>query len=94
LHIDGILYYRIINAKSSCYNVNDPVRALKFLAQTAMRSEIGLMDLDTTFKEREKLNAKIRLHLDHTAEGWGIQCMRYEIKDIIPPKKISQVMDL
>ncbi len=59
-----------------------------------MRSEIGLLDLDTTFKERETLNANIRRHLDHVIDGWGVECMRYEIKDIHPPGKIIEAMDL
>ena len=94
LQIDGILYYKIESAERACYNVNTPVRALALLAQTAMRSEIGLLDLDTTFKERELLNTNIRTHLEHTSIGWGIQCMRYEIKDITPPDKIREAMDL
>lgn len=67
---------------------------MSYLAQTAMRSEIGLLDLDSMFKERESLNAKIRAHLDHTTDQWGIECMRYEIKDILPPKKIQHSMEL
>lgn len=67
LHIDGLLYYKIDDAQKACYNVNNPVRALAFLAQTAMRSEIGLLDLDRTFKERETLNTNIRTHLEHTS---------------------------
>ena len=94
LQIDGILYYKIESAERACYNVNNPVWALALLAQTAMISEIGLLDLDTTFKEREILNTNIWQHLEHTSIGWGIQCMRYEIKDITPPDKIREVMDL
>jgi len=94
IKIDGILYYKFKDTKAACYNIKDPENAISFLAQTAMRSEIGLLDLDSMFKERESLNAKIRAHLDHTTEQWGIECMRYEIKDILPPKKIQQSMEL
>jgi regulator of protease activity HflC (stomatin/prohibitin superfamily) len=47
-----------------------------------MRSEIGKMDLDTTFRERDTLNEKILDVLSLATSEWGIKCLRYEIKDI------------
>ena len=59
-----------------------------------MRSEIGKIDLDRTFEERESLNAKIRETVEKASEVWGIECMRYEIKDISPPEQIRRSMEL
>lgn len=59
-----------------------------------MRSEIGKIELDRTFEERETLNAKIRATVGHASELWGIECMRYEIKDISPPEQIRRSMEL
>ena len=82
IKIDGILYFQIKDAYKASYHVNEPIRALSLLAQTSMRSEIGKLLLDKTFEERESLNISIQSALNDASDKWGIQCMRYEIKDI------------
>ena len=94
LSIDGVLYTKIIEPKSSSYGVSDPYMAIIQLAQTTMRSEIGKIPLDQTFEDRERLNIAIVASINEAAENWGIQCMRYEIKDIQPPKSVLQAMEL
>ncbi|CAI2375409.1 unnamed protein product [Moneuplotes crassus] len=94
LRIDGVLYYKMTDAQKASYSVKNPISALSLLAQTSMRSEIGLIELDRTFEERENLNSRIRETLSDASETWGIKCMRYEIKDIQPPKEISRSMEL
>lgn len=92
LQLDGVIYVRIMEPKKASYGVSDPYFALTQLAQTTMRSEIGKMDLDKTFEEREKLNHNIVHSLNDASSAWGIQCMRYEIKDITPPDSILKAM--
>jgi regulator of protease activity HflC (stomatin/prohibitin superfamily) len=94
VRIDGILYMRIIDAKSASYGINDAKYALSQLAQTTMRSEIGKICLDNTFEERETLNVNIVDAINEASNVWGIQCMRYEIKDIEPPASVLQAMEL
>lgn len=94
LSIDGVLYIKIIDAVSASYGVNNPYYAISQLAQTTMRSEIGKMKLDRTFEERDTLNSAIVSTINEAATNWGIQCMRYEIKDIQPPKSILEAMEL
>lgn len=91
--MDGVIYLKIINPVDASYGVDDPVYAATQLAQTTMRAEIGKMRLEQTFEERETLNANIVLAINHAAQSWGIQCMRYEIKNINPPKTITQAME-
>lgn len=94
LNIDGVLYVKIIDPKAASYGVSDPYYAISQLAQTTMRSEIGKMPLDKTFEERESLNINIVQAINEAAQNWGIQCMRYEIKDIHPPESVLNAMEL
>jgi len=94
LLIDGVLYIKILDPKAASYGVRNPYYAISQLAQTTMRSEIGKLKLDKTFEERETLNHLIVTSMNQAATNWGIQCMRYEIKDIQPPKTILQAMEL
>jgi regulator of protease activity HflC (stomatin/prohibitin superfamily) len=94
LHIDGVLYMKIIDPTAASYGVSNPHYALIQLAQTNMRSEIGRITLDKTFEERENLNTNIVNSINEASSAWGIQCMRYEIKDIEPPATVLQAMEL
>lgn len=94
LVLDGVIYFRIVDPVAASYGVADPVYAVTQLAQTTMRSEIGKLTMDQTFEERETLNANIVTAINHAAQSWGIQCMRYEIKDINPPNSVLKAMEL
>ncbi|XP_022810631.1 stomatin-like protein 2, mitochondrial, partial [Stylophora pistillata] len=94
LTIDGVLYVKVIDPKVASYGVSDPYYAVAQLAQTTMRSEIGKLKLDKTFEEREILNHAIVTTINEAAVNWGIQCMRYEIKDIQPPRTILKAMEM
>jgi regulator of protease activity HflC (stomatin/prohibitin superfamily) len=94
LVIDGILYLKITDPKQASYGVQDPKYAVSQLAQTTMRSELGKMTLDKTFEERETLNINIVQSINDASGVWGIQCLRYEIKDITPPTNVRQAMEL
>lgn len=92
--MDGVLYLRVIDPVQASYGVSDPIYAVSQLAQTTMRSEIGKLSLDQCFEERETLNANIVAAINQAAQAWGIQCMRYEIKNITPPATVLKAMEL
>lgn len=94
LHLDGVLYLKITDPIKASYGVSDPVSAMVQIAQTTMRSELGKYNLDQTFEERENLNADIVDVINQAGQNWGIECMRYEIRDIIPPANIKKAMEL
>ncbi|KAG2428089.1 hypothetical protein HYH02_014480 [Chlamydomonas schloesseri] len=92
--IDGVLYVKVMDAFKASYGVDNALYAVGQLAQTTMRSELGKITLDKTFEEREALNLNIVRTINEAAEAWGLQILRYEIKDIMPPRGIVQAMEL
>lgn len=94
LNIDGILYVKVIDAVEASYGVSNPYTAVTQLAQTTMRAEIGKITLERTFEEREAMNANIVMAINEAAVKWGVQCMRYEIRNINPPRSVLQAMEL
>ena len=93
LSVDGVLYFRVLDPYKATYGVDDYVFAVTQLAQTTMRSELGKMELDKTFEERNLLNTNIVTSINEASEPWGIQVLRYEIKDIVPPKSVMDAME-
>ncbi|CAI5743469.1 unnamed protein product [Hyaloperonospora brassicae] len=94
ISIDGVLYVKIIEPYNASYGVEDPLYAVTQLAQTTMRSELGKITLDKTFEERESLNLSIVEAINQASEAWGIKCLRYEIRDIAPPRSVKAAMDM
>ena len=93
LVVDGVLYLKVLDPYKASYGVDNYVYAVMQLAQTTMRSEIGKMELDKTFEERESLNVNIVQQINEAAGPWGVQILRYEIKDIEPPRTVLAAME-
>ena len=87
------MYYKIVDAYNASYNINNPIQAMSSLCMTSMRSEIGRLELDRTFEEREILNTNIKAALTNASAEWGLEVLRYEIKDIKPPNEIKRSME-
>lgn len=94
ISIDGVLFLRIVDPYQASYGVLNPIFAVTQLAQTTMRSEIGKMTLDKTFEERDHMNSSIVSIVNEAAKAWGIECLRYELRDITPPASIKQAMEM
>lgn len=91
--VDGVLYLKVMDAKRASYGVNDYLFAISQLAQTTLRSEIGKIDLDRTFEERTAINVQVVNEVDKASDPWGIKILRYEIKNINPPKDVLAAME-
>src|SRR5437868_1152002 len=91
--VDGILYFKVLNAERASYGISDYNYAISQLAQTNLRSEIGKIDLDKTFEERTTINTAVVTEVDKASEAWGVKVLRYEIKNITPPKDVLAAME-
>ncbi|MEO6308002.1 MAG: stomatin-like protein [Nitrospiraceae bacterium] len=91
--VDGILYLKILNPQRASYGISDYNFALIQLGQTTLRSEIGKIELDRTFEERTNINIQVVNELDKASDPWGVKVLRYEIKNITPPKGVLDAME-
>mmetsp|Transcript_62824 Transcript_62824/g.172541 ORF Transcript_62824/g.172541 Transcript_62824/m.172541 type:complete len:352 (+) Transcript_62824:22-1077(+) len=93
VQLDGAVYSKVEDAFAASYGIDDPQGAINVLAQSAMRKEVGNLELDQLFLEREKLNAGIALALDEASKPWGIRVFRYEIADIHVDRGTREAME-
>lgn len=91
--IDGVIFFRVIDPRNASYGVNNYITAVIQLAQTTLRSEIGKIDLDKTFEERDLINNAIVMAIDKATDPWGVKVLRYELKSITPPKDVLEAME-
>jgi len=92
LAVDGIIYFQVVDPKLASYGTSNYLLAITQLAQTALRSEIGKMELDKTFESRDEINHKVVSVLDEAGRTWGIKVLRYELKSLTPPESILRAM--
>lgn len=93
VEIDGILYLQVVDAKQASYGIENYMFATSQLAQTTLRSEIGKIELDKTFEERETINSEVVQAVDKASDPWGVKILRYEIKDIVPPATVRDALE-
>ncbi|HEY3198667.1 MAG TPA: stomatin-like protein [Nitrospirales bacterium] len=91
--VDGILYLKVLNPERASYGISDYRFAITQLAQTTLRSEIGKIELDRTFEMRSNINTQVVTELDKASDPWGVKVLRYEIRNITPPKDILAAME-
>ena len=91
--VDGVLYLQVMDARNASYGIDNYKFAISQLAQTALRSEIGKIELDKTFEERTHINLRVVAELDQASDPWGVKVLRYEIKNINPPQDVVSAME-
>src|SRR5579862_6088422 len=91
--VDAVLYMQVLDPHLASYGIANYSFAITQLAQTTLRSEIGKIELDRTFEARGAINANVVGELDKASVAWGVKVMRYEIKNINPPRDVLSAME-
>ena len=92
VQVDGVLFYQVLDAAKSAYEVRDLERAIQNLAQTNLRTVLGSMDLDEALSQRDAINVRLLTVIDQASTPWGLKVTRVEIKDITPPLDLVEAM--
>jgi len=93
IEVDGVLYMQVLDPKKASYGIDNYFYASTQLAQTTLRSEIGKLELDRTFEERDTINMNLIEALDKASDPWGIKITRYEIANIAPPQSVKEALE-
>ena len=86
------VFWRIVDTRKTLYEIDCLPRAVTDIALNALRSNIGMMNLDEVLAERQALNERIAAELSETARKWGIQFTRVEIQELQTTEDTSKAM--
>ncbi|MCL5963546.1 MAG: SPFH domain-containing protein, partial [Candidatus Thermoplasmatota archaeon] len=92
--IDFMIYFKVINSADSVIKINNFEGAATGIATTTLRAVIGDINLDEVLSKRENINSILRVKLDEITIRWGVKVTNVEIREILPPKNVSDAMIL
>jgi regulator of protease activity HflC (stomatin/prohibitin superfamily) len=93
VHVDAVVYFRVIDAVKAIVNVQNYLFAVSQVAQTSLRSVSGKADLDELLSDRDRINTELRAVIDEPTEGpWGVRIERVELKDVALPEGMKRSM--
>jgi len=93
IKVNAVVYFRVMDPMKAIIDVENYLYATSQLSQTTLRSEVGKIDLDKTFEERAHINSQVVSEVDKASEAWGVKVLRYEIKNITPPRDVIAAME-
>ena len=92
VQVDAVAFYQVVDAARAAYEVQNLHQAITNLVLTNIRSVMGNMALDEALSKRNDINNTLLAVIDQATGPWGVKVLRYEIKDLTPPKEILHAM--
>ncbi|NIP39202.1 MAG: slipin family protein [Candidatus Dadabacteria bacterium] len=90
--VNAVVYFRVIDPIKATIQVENYLYATSQLAQTTLRSILGMVELDELLSEREKLNVQLQEVLDKQTDPWGIKVTLVEVKYVDLPQEMQRAM--
>ncbi len=90
--VNAVLYFRVIDPNKAVTEVDDYLYATSQMAQTTLRSILGMVELDGLLSDREKINEELQSILDHHTDPWGIKVTAVEVKHVDLPQEMQRAM--
>ncbi|MGI9381972.1 MAG: FtsH protease activity modulator HflK [Methyloligellaceae bacterium] len=91
--VDFVVFWRINNAADFLFNIQNPARTVKQVAESAMREVVGESDIQPILTQaRQKTEAAVQKLMQETADSYkaGIVITQVQLQKVDPP---AQVID-
>ena len=92
IKVSAVVYFRVIRPIAAIVDVERYLFATSQLAQTTLRSVLGMVELDELLAQRDKINQRLQEILDRQTDPWGIKVALVEVKHVDLPQEMQRAM--
>ncbi|MBP9733749.1 MAG: SPFH domain-containing protein, partial [Candidatus Omnitrophica bacterium] len=90
--INGVVYFRVTDAKTAIIEVQDYNYAVSQFAQAALRDMVGGVSFDDLLAERQKIGEEIEKIVTKEISQWGLTVSAIKIQDVDVPEELKKMM--
>jgi len=90
--VNAVIYFRVVDQQRAITQVEDYLYATSMMAQTTLRSVLGLSQLDDLLAKREEINGHLQRILDQQTEPWGVKVTAVEVKNVDLPQEMQRAI--
>ncbi|MCA9053525.1 MAG: hypothetical protein KDA75_06795 [Planctomycetaceae bacterium] len=93
LRVSILVQFRVADPKAALHEVENYEERLYSDVQLAARRSLASMSLDEILTNRNQLSEQILADVTETAAGYGVTIRRADVKDLIFPGNLQEVMN-
>ena len=90
--VNAVVYFRVIEPNKAITEVEDYLYATSQLAQTTLRSILGMAEFYHLLSDMDRINEELQGVLDTQTDPWGIKVTAVEVKHVDLPQEMQRAM--
>jgi regulator of protease activity HflC (stomatin/prohibitin superfamily) len=90
--LNGVLFFKVVDAESAALKVQDYRAAIWRLAQATLRDVAGKLSLDELLSHQDRLESEIAHNIEAQAKSWGLLVEAIKLEDIAVPEELKKMM--
>lgn len=94
VNVDAVLFWQVHDVEKAALQVEDYSGAVLLAAQTALRDVIGRTVLADMLAGREIIDQELQKTIQSRIDGWGINVLSVEIRDVVIPIQLQDAMSM
>jgi regulator of protease activity HflC (stomatin/prohibitin superfamily) len=92
--VDAVLFWQVFDVEKAALEVQNYKDSVLLAAQTALRDVIGKTMLADMLAGREMIDAELQKTIQRRIDGWGINVLSVEIRDVEIPVNLQNAMSM
>ncbi|MGH7440370.1 MAG: SPFH domain-containing protein [Polyangiaceae bacterium] len=92
VEINGVIFFKVVDAESAALKVQDYKGAIWRLAQATLRDVAGQLSLDEVLSHQVRLESQISQNVEAQARAWGLLVDGIKLEDISVPEELKKMM--
>jgi regulator of protease activity HflC (stomatin/prohibitin superfamily) len=90
--VNGVIFFKVVDAESAALKVQDYRAAIWRLAQATLRDVAGQLSLDELLSHQVRLETEIAQNVEAQARAWGLKVDGIKLEDISVPEELKKMM--